>query len=157
MNPKISRAAIILGSLLVVGSAQATDNQGFQIHGDQFANHYSTDSSCVGRYTQGTQNKCTEAHWMTLGVTTPYWDGSYAVWVSGNHADTASTALSFYLYDYWGTLKKSIVNHAARVSGNWERGAHFTNDEARNGYISIMAYVPPNNVGTLYGAGVYNE
>lgn len=53
MNLRIAKAATILGSLLLVGSAQAADNQGFQTHGNQFTNYNSGDISCVERYTQG--------------------------------------------------------------------------------------------------------
>jgi hypothetical protein len=144
---------LIVGSLLMVGGAQAAP--GIQMHGAQFDHYDPTDEACVGRYSYGILNECSNSKYFELGVTKMNNQAlNYSIWVDGWQEDDVTTELSFQAYGWNGSFRRQITRVVA-TDGNWNSNAVFTAAEAQNGHISIVALLPRYRSGQIWGVGIY--
>jgi hypothetical protein len=127
------------------------------MHGAQFDNYNAYEANCLGRTLNGISNMCASARFFALGVTKMNDQASnYTIWVDGWHGAAATTTLYFSAYGWDGSFRRQIVRDVVTTTvGSWNSNAVLTAAEAQNGYLSIVALIPANLVGSIFGVGIY--
>lgn len=149
---KYIRAALVVGSLFVVGGAQA---HGVQTHGVAFTNWNPGDTGCFDRYGYGMKNSCTSSIYVAAPIVKTNDNAAYTFYIDAVHSSTSTTSVTFYSVGFNGTLKKTVSADATNVNGAWSRSAAMTAAEAKDGYVTVLVNLAANRATTLTGVGAY--